>query len=110
MTQPINLRRRSTVMAAGTVASRATGFLRVLALGYALGFNRLSDAYNLANTLPQALAAATRALAATQRVAAARSRRRPVFRPGRRDVAVPWTGVRRGRSGGTEVTSAAPTI
>ena len=39
-------------MAAGTLASRATGFLRVLALGYALGFNRLSDAYNLANTLP----------------------------------------------------------
>ena len=37
-------------MAAGTLASRATGFLRVLALGYALGFNRLSDAYNLANT------------------------------------------------------------
>lgn len=39
-------------MAVGTIASRATGFLRVLALGYALGFNRLSDAYNLANTLP----------------------------------------------------------
>ncbi len=52
MTAPLNLRRRSTVMAAGTVASRVTGFLRVLALGYALGFNRLSDAYNLANTLP----------------------------------------------------------
>ncbi len=56
MTEPqqpaVNLGRRSTVMAAGTVASRATGFLRVLALGYALGFNRLSDAYNLANTLP----------------------------------------------------------
>ncbi len=48
----INIGRRSTVMAAGTVASRATGFLRVLALGYALGFNRVSDAYNLANTLP----------------------------------------------------------
>ena len=39
-------------MAAGTVLSRATGFARVLAIGYALGFNRLSDAYNLANTLP----------------------------------------------------------
>ena len=37
---------------AGTAASRATGFLRVLALAYALGYNRLSDAYNLANTLP----------------------------------------------------------
>lgn len=52
MTSEVQLGRRSTVMAAGTVASRATGFLRVLALGYALGFNRLSDAYNLANTLP----------------------------------------------------------
>jgi putative peptidoglycan lipid II flippase len=50
--EALNLGRRSSVMAAGTVASRATGFLRVLALGYALGFNRLSDAYNLANTLP----------------------------------------------------------
>ncbi len=48
----VRIGRRSTVMAAGTVASRATGFLRVLALGYALGFNRVSDAYNLANTLP----------------------------------------------------------
>jgi putative peptidoglycan lipid II flippase len=48
----VNLRRRSTVMAAGTVASRATGFLRVLALLYALGQNRLTDSYNLANTLP----------------------------------------------------------
>lgn len=48
----LGLGRRSTVMAAGTVASRTTGFLRVLALGYALGFNHLSDAYNLANTLP----------------------------------------------------------
>jgi putative peptidoglycan lipid II flippase len=49
---PVNLGRRSTVMAAGTMASRATGFLRVLALAYAFGYNRLSDAYNLANTLP----------------------------------------------------------
>ncbi|MDP1793612.1 MAG: murein biosynthesis integral membrane protein MurJ [Acidimicrobiales bacterium] len=52
MTAPLNLRRRGSLMAAGTVASRITGFVRVLALGYALGFNRLSDAYNLANTLP----------------------------------------------------------
>ncbi len=49
---PLNLGRRSSVMAAGTVLSRATGFARVLAIGYALGFNRVSDAYNLANTLP----------------------------------------------------------
>lgn len=48
----VRLGRRSSVMAAGTVASRATGFLRFLTLGYALGLTRLSDAYNLANTLP----------------------------------------------------------
>ncbi|MDP1793433.1 MAG: murein biosynthesis integral membrane protein MurJ [Acidimicrobiales bacterium] len=39
-------------MAASTVASRVTGFGRVLALAYALSFTRLSDAYNLANTTP----------------------------------------------------------
>ncbi len=49
---PVALGRRSSIMAAGTIASRATGFLRVLALGYALGYNRLGDAYNLADTLP----------------------------------------------------------
>jgi putative peptidoglycan lipid II flippase len=48
----MNLGRSSTLMATGTVASRATGFLRVIALFYALGYNRLSDAYLLANTLP----------------------------------------------------------
>ena len=53
MTDPgVRLGRRSATMAAGTVLSRATGFGRVLALAYALGFNRLSDAYNLANTMP----------------------------------------------------------
>ncbi|HUR78894.1 MAG TPA: murein biosynthesis integral membrane protein MurJ [Acidimicrobiales bacterium] len=48
----MNLGRSTSVMAVGTAASRATGFLRVLALFYALGYNRLSDAYLLANTLP----------------------------------------------------------
>jgi putative peptidoglycan lipid II flippase len=48
----VDLGRRSTIMAIGTVASRATGFLRVLALAYAFGYGHLSDAYNLANTLP----------------------------------------------------------
>jgi len=40
------------VMVAGTALSRLTGYGRVLALGYALGFNRLGDAYNLANVTP----------------------------------------------------------
>jgi putative peptidoglycan lipid II flippase len=40
------------LMMAGTTLSRLTGYGRVLALGYALGFNRLGDAYNLANTTP----------------------------------------------------------
>jgi putative peptidoglycan lipid II flippase len=39
-------------MAMGTGFSRLTGVLRVLALAYALGFTRLADAYNLANTTP----------------------------------------------------------
>jgi putative peptidoglycan lipid II flippase len=39
-------------MAVGTVLSRVTGFGRVAALAYALGFVRLTDAYNLANTTP----------------------------------------------------------
>jgi putative peptidoglycan lipid II flippase len=39
-------------MALGTLASRATGFLRVAALGAALGIERVNDAYNTANTIP----------------------------------------------------------
>jgi putative peptidoglycan lipid II flippase len=39
-------------MAVGTVLSRITGFGRVLALAYVLGFERLTDTYNLANTTP----------------------------------------------------------
>lgn len=39
-------------MAVGTLASRLTGFARLFALAYALGFNPLADAYNLANNTP----------------------------------------------------------
>lgn len=39
-------------MAAGTALSRLTGFGRLFALAYALGFTRLTDTYNLANVTP----------------------------------------------------------
>lgn len=42
----------SKVMAIGTLASRATGFLRTMMMAYALGALGLADAYNNANTLP----------------------------------------------------------
>lgn len=51
MTSP-SLGRSTAVMAVGTVLSRVTGFGRVLALAYVLGFERLTDTYNLANTTP----------------------------------------------------------
>ncbi|HET6793446.1 MAG TPA: murein biosynthesis integral membrane protein MurJ [Acidimicrobiales bacterium] len=44
--------RAALVMGVGTLASRVTGFLRLVALAYALGFTRLTDSYNLANTTP----------------------------------------------------------
>lgn len=40
------------VMAAGTAASRLTGFIALAVLASALGFTRLTDTYNLANTAP----------------------------------------------------------
>lgn len=46
------LGRRTVVMASGTVLSRLTGFGRVLALGFAIGFNNVTDSYALANTTP----------------------------------------------------------
>jgi putative peptidoglycan lipid II flippase len=46
---------RVTTVAAGTLVSRATGLLRVLVLAYVLGFTPLSDAFNLANTVPNML-------------------------------------------------------
>ena len=42
----------SSVMAAGTVASRVTGIARDIALAAALGFYLVSDAYSLGNSLP----------------------------------------------------------
>jgi len=50
-----NLIRSSTGMAIGTLASRGTGFLRTLVLVYATGVVFLGNAYNVANTLPNAI-------------------------------------------------------
>ena len=44
--------RSSGVMAAGTLGSRLTGFLRTLAQSYVLGAAGIAAAYNLSNTLP----------------------------------------------------------
>jgi putative peptidoglycan lipid II flippase len=46
------LLRSSAVVAAGTAVSRFTGFLRLVATAWALGFGRLTDTYTLANTTP----------------------------------------------------------
>ena len=45
------LARSGVVVAAGTALSRITGFLRIAALA-ALGFARLTDVYNIANSTP----------------------------------------------------------
>jgi len=50
-----SLVRSSGVMAVGTIASRFTGFLRNAILIYAIGTHYLGDAYNIANTLPNAV-------------------------------------------------------
>lgn len=42
----------SRTMAVGTIASRATGFLRTAVLAAALGTGLIGDAYNVANTAP----------------------------------------------------------
>jgi putative peptidoglycan lipid II flippase len=47
-----SLSRNTGVMAAGTALSRLTGFGRLFALAYALGFTDLTDTYNLANVTP----------------------------------------------------------
>jgi putative peptidoglycan lipid II flippase len=44
--------RATAILAFGTFASRLTGFLRVLAIGYVLGVGVLSDAFNYANGVP----------------------------------------------------------
>ncbi|MGW4443580.1 murein biosynthesis integral membrane protein MurJ [Streptomyces sp. NPDC004682] len=46
------LLKSSAVMAAGTLVSRLTGFLRTLVMGAALGVGTLNDSYQVANTLP----------------------------------------------------------
>ena len=59
MTEPVedldeapSIIRSSAVMALGTAASRLTGFLRLAAMLYALGVERVTDTYTLANTTP----------------------------------------------------------
>jgi putative peptidoglycan lipid II flippase len=47
--------RSSAIMAAGTFASRVTGMVRTLIQAYALGAAALADAYNVANSLPNAV-------------------------------------------------------
>jgi putative peptidoglycan lipid II flippase len=44
--------RATAIVAVGTFASRLTGFIRVLVIGYVLGVNALSDAFNYANGIP----------------------------------------------------------
>jgi putative peptidoglycan lipid II flippase len=46
------LSRATVQQVVGTTLSRVTGFGRVFALAYAIGFTRLADAYNLANVTP----------------------------------------------------------
>jgi putative peptidoglycan lipid II flippase len=47
-----SLQRSTGVMALGTLASRATGFLRLAAVTGALGLSTVADPYNVGNTLP----------------------------------------------------------
>jgi putative peptidoglycan lipid II flippase len=44
--------RATAILAFGTFASRFTGFVRVLVIGYVLGVGVLSDAFNYANGIP----------------------------------------------------------
>ena len=44
--------RSSALVGLGTGLSRFTGFIRLLAVSWALGYDRLSDGYNLANNTP----------------------------------------------------------
>jgi putative peptidoglycan lipid II flippase len=45
----------STVMAAGTLISRLTGFIRAGMLGAAIGLSAHADTFNVANTIPNSL-------------------------------------------------------
>ena len=51
----VSIARSSGVMAVGTLASRITGLVRTLIQAYALGGLALADAYNVANSLPNAV-------------------------------------------------------
>jgi len=51
-TSPASLGQASGAMALGTLASRLTGFLRVVAMAAALGLTDINDAYNRANITP----------------------------------------------------------
>ncbi|OON79262.1 murein biosynthesis integral membrane protein MurJ [Streptomyces tsukubensis] len=46
------LLKSSALMAAGTIVSRLTGFLRTLVIAAAIGVGTLNDTYQVANTLP----------------------------------------------------------
>ncbi|MDH6576380.1 murein biosynthesis integral membrane protein MurJ [Kitasatospora sp. MAP5-34] len=45
----------SAIMAAGTLVSRGTGFLRTMVIAAAVGVGTMGDSYNAANTLPTLL-------------------------------------------------------
>jgi putative peptidoglycan lipid II flippase len=47
-----SLLRTSSLVALGTALSRITGFLRLAATGYAIGYGALTDTYTLANNMP----------------------------------------------------------
>jgi murein biosynthesis integral membrane protein MurJ len=50
-----SLVKSSAVMAIGTLASRVTGLIRSVVLVYAIGVKGLGNAYNVANTVPNAV-------------------------------------------------------
>jgi putative peptidoglycan lipid II flippase len=50
--KPMTLGRASGTMAVGTIVSRASGFLRTVAIAAAIGTGAVGDAYNVANTTP----------------------------------------------------------
>ncbi|MFF4622498.1 murein biosynthesis integral membrane protein MurJ [Nonomuraea jabiensis] len=47
--------RASAIMAAGTMVSRVTGFVRTMVLAYAIGTKALGDAYNAAYAIPYSI-------------------------------------------------------
>jgi len=53
--KPVELYRASSVMALGTIISRATGFIRNILAVAVLGTALLADTYNVANTMPNIL-------------------------------------------------------